>query len=280
MDLEGNIQNGGKDYLMNYWEAIVLGLLQGLTEFLPVSSSGHLVIVQYFLGIKQPGVTLEVMVHFGTLLSIVWVFRRDIWHLLTGLFSSAEEKKFALLIFWGLLPTGIMGVLWGSIFTSIFNRPLLVGLALLVTGFIILAISKVGVKSKGINNMKIQDALVIGLFQGIAIIPGITRSGSTILGALWRGLDRETAVRYSFLLALPVIAGATLFELKDFLRVTTDLEIIYPYLVATLVAFISGIFAITLFVKLLKEGRFYYMAYYCWCLGLLTIIGSYLSSVL
>ncbi|MGI6307864.1 MAG: undecaprenyl-diphosphate phosphatase [Dethiobacteria bacterium] len=263
---------------MSYWEAIGLGLLQGLTEFLPVSSSGHLVIAQYFLGIKQPGVTLEVMVHFGTLLSIVWVFRRDILKLLTGFFSNAEEKRFGMLLFWGLIPTGIMGILWGTFFTSIFDRPLLVGLALLVTGCIVLAISKAEIKFKGINKMKIQDALVIGIFQGIAIIPGITRSGSTILGALWRGLDRETAVRYSFILALPVIAGATLLELKDFLKVTANLEIIYPYIVATLVAFISGVFAITLFVKLLEEGRFYYMAYYCWCLGLLTIVGSCLLS--
>ncbi|NLJ55650.1 MAG: undecaprenyl-diphosphate phosphatase [Firmicutes bacterium] len=262
---------------MNYGEALGLGLLQGLTEFLPVSSSGHLVIAQYFLGIKQPGVTLEVMVHFGTLLSIVWVFRRDILQLLTGIFSDAGEKRFGVLLFWGLIPTGVMGVLFGSFFTSIFAQPHLVGLALLVTGFIILAISKVDVKSKGVKKMKVTDALIIGLFQGIAIIPGITRSGSTILGALWRGLDRETAVRYSFLLALPVIAGATLLEMKDFLGVTANLKIIYPYLVATLVAFISGIFAITLFIKLLNEGRFYYMAYYCWGLGFLTIAGYLLS---
>lgn len=259
---------------MNYGEAFGLGLLQGLTEFLPVSSSGHLVIAQHFLGITQPGVTLEVMVHFGTLLSIVWVFRRDIWKLLTGFFRSSEEKKFGILLFWGIIPTGIMGVLWGTFFTSIFDRPLLVGLALLVTGCIVLGISKVEIKFKDIHKMKIQDALLIGIFQGIAIIPGITRSGSTILGALWRGLNRETAIRYSFLLALPVTAGATLLELKDFFKVTANLELFYPYLLAMLTAFISGVLAITFFIKLLREGRFHYMAYYCWCLGLLTIAGS------
>ncbi|MGI5823131.1 MAG: undecaprenyl-diphosphate phosphatase [Dethiobacteria bacterium] len=262
---------------MNYWEALGLGLLQGLTEFLPVSSSGHLVIAQNFLGIKQPGVTLEVMVHFGTLLSIIWVFRRDILQLLTGVFSDTKERRFGVLLLWGLVPTGIMGVFLGSFFTSIFEQPHFVGLALLVTGFIILAISKIEVKAKGVKKMNARDALIIGLFQGIAIIPGITRSGSTILGALWRGLDRETAVRYSFLLALPVIAGATLLEMKDFLGATANLVVFYPYLVATLVAFIAGIFAITLFIKLLNAGRFYYMAYYCWGLGFLTIAGYLLS---
>lgn len=261
---------------MNYGEAFGLGLLQGLTEFLPVSSSGHLVIAQHFLGITLPGVTLEVMVHFGTLLSIIWVFRQDIKNLLTGLFNNAEEKKFAILLFWGIVPTGIIGIAGGSFFTSLFDRPLLVGLALLVTGCIVMAISKVEIKFKDLQKMEIQDALLIGIFQGIAIIPGITRSGSTILGALWRGLDRETAVRYSFLLALPVIAGATVLEMKDFFKVTTDPALFYPYLLATFTAFISGIFAINFFIKLLKESRFHYIAYYCWCLGLLTVFGSFI----
>ncbi len=259
---------------MNYGEAFGLGLLQGLTEFLPVSSSGHLVIAQHFLGIVQPGVTLEVMVHFGTLLSIIWVFRQDIRKLLTGFLNRTEEKRFVILLFWGVIPTGIIGILGGTFFTSIFSRPLLVGLALLLTGFIVLAISKVKIKSKDLHKIRIRDALFIGIFQGIAIIPGITRSGSTILGALWRGLDRDTAIRYSFLLALPVIAGATLLELKDFIKIAVDLTLFYPYLLAMFTAFISGIFAIHFFIRLLKESRFHYIAYYCWCLGLLTIIVS------
>lgn len=259
---------------MNYGEAFGLGLLQGLTEFLPVSSSGHLVIAQHFLGIVQPGITLEVVVHFGTLLSIIWVFRQDIRKLLAGFFRSKDEKKFAVLLLWGVIPTGIIGIAGGAFFTNIFDQPLLVGLALLITGGIVLAISKIEIKSKDLQKMKIQDALLIGVFQGIAIIPGITRSGSTILGALWRGLDRETAIRYSFLLALPVIAGATVLEIKDFLLITADLTVFYPYLLAMFIAFISGIFAIRYFIKLLRENRFHYIAYYCWCLGLLTIVSS------
>ncbi|NMB35404.1 MAG: undecaprenyl-diphosphate phosphatase [Firmicutes bacterium] len=259
---------------MNYGEAFGLGLLQGLTEFLPVSSSGHLVIAQHFLGIAQPGVTLEVMVHFGTLLSIIWVFRQDIHKLLTGFLSSAEEKKFFILLFWGTIPTGIIGILGGSFFTGLFGRPLLVGLALLVTGCIVLAISKIEINFKDLQKMEVEDALLIGICQGIAIIPGITRSGSTILGALWRGLDRETAVRYSFLLALPVIAGATVLEMKDFFKITTDPVLFYPYLLAMFTAFISGVFAINFFIKLLNASRFHYIAYYCWFLGLLTVFGS------
>ncbi len=259
---------------MNYLEAVILGLLQGLTEFLPVSSSGHLVIAQYFLGINQPGVTFEVMVHFGTLLSIIWVFRQDLLSLLGGLASEKKERKLLMLLVIGTIPTGLMGIALKSFFTGLFDKPFNAGIMLLVTGFIVLAVSRISVKNKSVKTMKVQDALVIGVCQGIAIIPGISRSGSTILGALWRGLNRDTAVKYSFLLALPAIGGATLLELGDLLKLEKSAELLQPSLLAMLIAFISGVFALIVFIKLLKRGKFHYIAYYCWIMGTLTVLLS------
>mgnify|MGYP001025027451 CR=1 FL=1 len=258
---------------MGALEAILLGLLQGLTEFLPVSSSGHLVVAQHFLGITLPGVTFEVMVHFGTLLSIVWVFRKDLYHLIAHFTDQMEEKKLLILLIIGTIPTGLMGLFFSSFFREIFDKPFIAGLMLLITGFIIIAIQKINVGNKGIKEMSPWDAALVGVFQGIAIIPGITRSGSTILGALWRGLKREEAIRFSFLLALPAIAGASFLELMDLYK---SGDLVNGFLSYTfwgaLTAFLSGIFAINVFIKLLMKEKFYYLAYYCWLAGILTLL--------
>jgi undecaprenyl-diphosphatase len=264
---------------MNFLEAIFLGLLQGLTEFLPVSSSGHLVIAQDLLGITQPGVTFEVMVHFGTLLSIVWVFWRDISNLLKGFFRDNEQKKLFSFLIIGTIPTGLIGLGFGSFFKGIFEKPFVVGLMLLVTGFLVWAISRLSttIKLKNINNMKISDAIIIGICQGLAIIPGISRSGSTILGSLSRGLNHETAVRYSFLLAVPAIGGAALLELWGCLQGGSSPESLQSYIIATLVAFLTGILAIKIFINLLKKAKFHYIAYYCWAIGAFTVLYTLLN---
>lgn len=260
---------------MNIAEAVFLGLLQGLTEFLPVSSSGHLVLVQYFLGVKMPGVTFEVMVHAGTLFSIIWVFWKDVYGLVSGITKSPQQQKLFLLLLTGSIPAGLLVLFFSPLFKSIFEKPLLVGFMLLLTGCIVMAISRLEKFLKGhrsLGGMRWHDALVAGLFQGMAIIPGISRSGSTILGALIRGLDRETAIRFSFLLALPAIAGATLLELYDWLKAGAWPEEYLSYLIGAVVAFFSGVLAIRLFIRLLAAGRFYYFAYYCWFTGFFTII--------
>ncbi|MGI5876551.1 MAG: undecaprenyl-diphosphate phosphatase [Dethiobacteria bacterium] len=259
---------------MNYLEAIFLGLLQGLTEFLPVSSSGHLVIAQNILGITQPGVTFEVMVHFGTLLSIVWVFWHDISKLLKGFFSDNKQKKLFLLLLAGTLPTALIGVGFSSFFKGIFENPLVVGFMLLITGILVWVIARVSltVKTKNINTIGIGDAIIIGVCQGLAIIPGISRSGSTILGSLLRGLNQETALKYSFLLAIPAIGGAAFLELWECLQYGGTPENIQSYLLASVVAFLTGIFAIKTFINLLKKAKFHYIAYYCWAAGAFTIL--------
>jgi undecaprenyl-diphosphatase len=256
---------------MNLIEAIILGLVQGLTEFLPVSSSGHLVIFQDFLGMNQPGVTLEVILHFGTLLSVLFVFGRDFLDLLRFP-KDAEQRRFLLLLLVGLIPTALMAFLLGDYMELLFNSPLAVGMMLLVTGGLLKLLTVFTGGKKDITGMKYQDALWVGLLQGVAIIPGISRSGSTITAAVWRGLDQATAVRYSFMLAAPVIFGATLLEVKDLLAAGIERALLVNYLAGGLVAFLAGIFAIKTFIRLLQRHKFHYFAYYCWAAGAFIII--------
>jgi undecaprenyl-diphosphatase len=258
---------------MNIFEAMLLGLIQGLTEFLPVSSSGHLVIFQEILGLDEPGVTLEVMLHFGTLLSVMWVFGGDFLALLAFRKNSAERNLLLMLIA-GVVVTGSIGLLFSDYITEFFKSTLLVGFMLLITGAILklITILPAGLKEK--ENITLKDALFIGLLQAFAMIPGISRSGSTIAAALWRGLDRQTAVKYSFMLSAPVIMGATLLELRRLLSFGFGQELIINYLAGGVVAFIAGILAIRIFIKLLAGNKFYYFSYYCFAAGTLIIIVS------
>ncbi|MBS4022392.1 MAG: undecaprenyl-diphosphate phosphatase [Dethiobacter sp.] len=255
---------------MGYLEALILGILQGLTEFLPVSSSGHLVIFQDLLGVVQQGITFEIMVHFGTVLSVIWVFGPDIMRILRRFAHEKQERHFALMLAVGTVPTGIIGYLLKNLFTRLYQSTLLVGFMLLVTGVILYTLHTLKPGRKNERTMTAADALIVSLAQTFAIIPGISRSGSTITSALWRSLDRETAVRFSFLLSVPVILGATLVELKDLAQAGFD-GFTGSIIVGTFAAFLAGIFAIKVFIHFLKTGRFQYFAYYCWFAGLVTI---------
>lgn len=255
---------------MNYFQGALLGIVQGLTEFLPVSSSGHLVIVQGLLGIMEPGITFEVLVHFGTVLSVIWVFSGDILRILKQFSRERTERHFLLMLILGIIPTGIMGLLLKDLFAVLYESVFSVGLALLFTGMLLFILQKFPPGNKKEGDIRPADALLVSIAQGLAIIPGLSRSGSTIVTALWRGLDRETAVRYSFLLSVPVILGATVVELKDLAGTAGGLT--GPTLLGALAAFVSGIFAIKVFVRFLKSGRFHYFAYYCWLAGALVIV--------
>lgn len=261
---------------MGILESILLGLVQGLTEFLPVSSSGHLVIAQELLGMNEPGVTLEVMLHFGTLLSVFWVFGRDFIDLLRFP-RDATQRRFLLLLVAGVIPTAIIGIFLGKYMEAIFGSTLVVGAMLLVTGGLLKLLTMLPVGDKDTGKMKFKDALMIGLLQGFAVIPGISRSGATITAAIWRGLDRAVAVRYSFMLAAPVIFGATLLEVREMLTVGIERAMLMNYVVGGLVAFLAGIVAIKTFIKLLKQQKFQYFAYYCWAAGALILVFSLLK---
>lgn len=259
---------------MSLVEAIILGLLQGFTEFLPVSSSGHLVIFQHLFGISQPGVTFEVLVHFGTMISILTVFWGDLAALIKGLANNREQKKLFVLLLTGTIATGFVGIVMGSFFKGLFEQPVVTGFMLLVTGFIVHMIARISKfpGGKNIERMSYLDGIITGIFQGIAIIPGISRSGSTILASLFRGLKRQTAIKYSFLLALPAITGATLLEAVDIIRMGEVPGYLSIYLFAAVLAFISGVLSIKIFINFLNKGKFHYFAYYCWVMGTFAIL--------
>lgn len=256
-------------------KAILLGVVQGLTEFLPVSSSGHLVIFQRLLGLESSGVTLEVLLHFGTLLAVFWVFRQDFLDLLKFTRDKVQQR-FLLLLILGCIPTALIGYFLGDFVESIFHSLLLTGTALLVTGVILKLLTRLPEGRKDVTSMRPLDALWVGLLQGIAVIPGISRSGSTITAALWRGLDRSTAVRYSFMLAAPVIFGATLLEIKDIFKTGIEKALLLDYAAGTIAACLCGILAIQLFIRLLQQHKFHYFAYYCWAVGAVVILAHFM----
>ncbi len=258
---------------MSVPETIILGIIQGLTEFLPVSSSGHLVIFQRFLGVEEPGITLEVFLHLATLLSVFWVFRRDFAALLSFR-RDKTQRRFLILLIMGTIPTGIIGLLGKPLIHDAYRSTLLTGCMLLVTGTLLWIINSFKAGAKTIDTMSSRDALVVGVMQGLAILPGISRSGATITGALWTGLDRATAVRYSFMLSAPAIFGAALLEMKDMLETGVETGILWNYLAGGFFAFVCGVLAIRVFIRLLQNKKFNYFSYYCFIAGIITIILS------
>jgi len=269
---------------MSWWEAIFLGLLQGFTEFLPVSSSGHLVIFQHVFQVPQPGVTFEVMVHIGTMFSVIIVFWKDLVDLFQGLFSKGpssrglasnrDQKRLFVLLLAGTVVTGLIGVILGPFLKGLFQKPIVTGFMLLVTGFIVFAITRMSSLpgKKDTSELSIWDGVFVGACQGVAIIPGISRSGTTIFAALFRGMDRKTAIKYSFLLSLPAIGGAALLEALELFRGGSIPDGFFVYVVAAILAFVSGVFAIKVFINFLNQGKFHYFSYYCWFAGSFTIL--------
>lgn len=204
---------------MSVLHAIVLGIVQGLTEFLPISSSGHLVVVPAVLGWKQPSLTFDLVLHLGTLVAVVVAFREDLWILLLGLFGKGDDPRTARRMIWllvlGSIPAAIAGIALGSFFEKRFDDPLTTCFELLGTALILLAAEWVIRKGEGHHAIDPPRAGIIGVAQAVAILPGISRSGSTIAAGLVTKVSREDAARYSFLLAIPAIAGAVVTKIPD-----------------------------------------------------------------
>ncbi|RMF47586.1 MAG: undecaprenyl-diphosphate phosphatase [Deltaproteobacteria bacterium] len=251
--------------------AIWLGLLQGLTEFLPVSSSGHLVIAQHFLpGFDQPGVLFDVLLHAATMLAVCLYFRRELTALLTSLPGRTPEqrghRRLLGMILLASVPTAAIGLGFEDLFLSLFDSLKTVAVMLLVTGLLLLVAERLRRDGRPLTGINALDALLVGTVQGFAIIPGISRSGSTIAALLLRGVDGEAAARFSFLLALPAVGGATLLSLKDLGKVPAgDLP---AYLTGALVAFLVGLGAIHLLMGVIRKRRLSWFAIYCWIVGL------------
>jgi len=250
---------------MDILEIIILGIIQGITEFLPISSSGHLVIAQNILGIKSPGNTLEVLFHFGTLMSVVYVFLED----LKQIFITINEKNNQLFIFYMIiatLPAVFAGLLLKDYFLKIFDNVHLVGFALCLTG-LLLILSK-----RFKNNQKeiaFSSSIVVGIAQAIAIIPGISRSGSTISVCMYLGIPPKEAARFSFLLSIPVVLGASIL---GFLEIESINTIDYLTLTTAIItSFFTGVLALKILIKTLETGKFYFFGFYCLIAGVSTI---------
>lgn len=250
---------------MTIAEAALLGIIQGLTEFLPVSSSGHLVIFQHFLGFQEPPLTFDIFVHLGTVLAVIAAFWSEIVDII-----RRPTQRIVLMILIGCIPTGIIGVLFKPMFEGFFASLMVVGIGLLITGFLLWFSERFAFGYKEERDMTIADALIIGTIQGVAITPGISRSGSTIAGGLLAGLNRELAARYSFLLSIPVILGASLLEARDLLGNPASIDYL-PLIVGSVAAIITGFIAVKVVVKIVKQGRLSIFSYYCWAVGLLLI---------
>jgi undecaprenyl-diphosphatase len=260
----------GGDRVLSIFEAVILGLVQGLTEFLPVSSSGHLVICQHLLGIQEPPLTFDTLVHLGTLVPVFIIFWKDIADIIKRPFS-----RLPVLIVVGCIPAAVMGIALQPVFEKAFESLLVVGIGLLITGGILVLSEKVeisNIRNKTWSTMTVWDALFIGVMQGIAITPGISRSGSTIAGSLLRGLNRDYAARYSFLLSIPVILGAGLLQLKELPAGAFAGVNWLPYVMGPAIAAVSGYIAIKLVLRFLKSGRLSVFSYYCWAVGIITLV--------
>jgi undecaprenyl-diphosphatase len=254
-------------------EVFILAVVQGLTEWLPISSSGHLVITQKALGLNLP-LIYSVMLHLGTLIVVLTVFRKDIADIIKAVVKrdfETEEGKLALFIVVGSVPTAIIGFIFHDFFESLFSNLPAVGLALLITG----AVLFLSEKRLGNKKMSMTDSLLIGLAQAIAIIPGISRSGLTISTGLLRKIDKKTAFKYSFLLSAPAIAGATIMESKQLALGNIDPV---PLLLGTIISMIVGYASLKLLQKIIMSEKIHLFAYYCWLAGATIILFTILQS--
>jgi undecaprenyl-diphosphatase len=249
--------------MVNLLEAVALAIFQGLTEWLPISSSGHLVIVQQLLGIKA-SVAFDVMLHFGTLLSVVYFLRKDIAKLLK---FDEESKRTIAYIICASLPIALLGFAFKSFFESLFSSLFAVALALILNGFVLYSTKFFEGKKK----LNFSKAFAIGLAQAFSIIPGISRSGITISAGLINKIDKKQAYKFSFLLSIIAILGATFFKLGE---IDISSELIESILLGIAVSALVGFLALKTVAKLVLSSNFYKFAYYCWLLGFLILLLS------
>ena len=270
---------------MTLIQSILVALVQGLTEFLPVSSSGHMVLVETFLGAHTDGVLWEVALHVGTLLAVFAVFRRDLRMVivefcsglgrLVGKGSAADVWKdkpgfrMGCYIIIGTIPAAVIGLTLRDSIERFFSQPILAAIMIFVTGEI-LWLTRPHALARPSGKMALGDGIFVGIAQALALVPGISRSGITISAGLARGIDRAQAARFSFLLAIPAILGGALLEARK-LR-TIPSEHITPMIVGILVAAVSGYLALRFLLRVVNAGKLHLFAYYCWAVGIAGVI--------
>jgi len=259
-------------------EAIVLGIVQGLTEFLPVSSSGHLVLGQALLGIRLPGVTYEVTVHLATLCAVLWVYRGRVGSLASGALRGDRASWIYIgLLALASLPAGIVGVLAKDWFEAAFGRPVFAACLLIVTGFIVYSVRLTSARAEA-PAPSAGQSVWIGIAQAAAILPGISRSGATVAMGTWRGVDAVAVAEFSFLMSVPAILGAGLLQLGDAGGAGGPGSAVLG--AGFVAALIAGVFAIRLFVRMLQAGAFHRFAWYCWAAGSAYLVAAALAPAL
>ncbi len=284
-----------EEVILSYLLAILMGIIQGVAEFLPISSSGHLALFQQFFGMEnmeEKYMMFTVMLHFGTLISVLVVYWKDVVEMIREFFLGIAAlagkdkgtppppaRRMVMLIIIATLPLFVMVLLQDAV-NALFASSIMVSIALLFTGCILFFSDRLAHGRKTAKNATVVDALIVGCGQALAVIPGLSRSGTTISVGMLRGFDRAFAVRFSFLMSLPAIVGANILELKDAATSGFDMAELPMYLVGVAVAAVVGYFAIRLVKSLSDKGKFGKFAYYCWAVGLGSLIAGIVKTVI
>ncbi len=259
--------------------SVILGIIQGLTEFLPVSSSGHLELAKAILGdtsVGEQSLFFTIMVHAATALSTLYVFRKDVWEILKGLFSTGwnEDKAFAVNVVISMVPAALVGFFMEDMIAMLFQRRIaMVGIMLIVTAILLYIADFSKTTEKSVSPL---HALIIGVAQAIAILPGISRSGATIATSVILGIDRYKAARFSFLMVVPLILGKIAYDLLKGELTSVAMSDLTPVLAGSVAAFITGAAACTWMIALVRNSKLRYFSYYCLVVGILAIISVFL----
>ena len=274
---------------MSIIQSIILGIIQGLTEFLPISSSAHLVIAPYLLGWKIPaqdGFIFDVLVQLGTLLAVILYFRKDLYHIIRAVIDglirrrplAEADARLGWFLVLSTIPAILAGLLFKDLVEKAFASPLAAGLFLLGTAILLVIAEWIGKRRRKLDNLTWLDALMVGLFQAVSLLPGISRSGATISGGMLRDLERPTAARFSFLMSVPVMIGAGGLAVVDLLKSSTVSAQLPAILVGTLVAAIVGYLSIRWLLGYLTRRPLFLFAGYCLVLSLVVVIVSFVRA--
>lgn len=266
---------------MSVLEALIVGFVQGITEFLPISSSAHIVLTTYLLNIQFPGLILEIFLHLASVLAVIIFYRKDLYRIVAGFLAYIRYRspldyaafKFGLYLIVATGISGGLGVLLTDWIDDSLKAPPVIALALFVTGFFLIFIERfhrLGNKTE--ENMSWIDTCVVALAQTLAVLPGISRSGSTLIAGLWMGLNRETAVRFSFLLSIPIILGSTVLLVKDLEPGLVNQTGALPIVTAFVASFLFSIIGIKWLINFLNKGRLTYFAIYCFILATIVFL--------
>lgn len=258
---------------------LFLGVFQGLTEPIPVSSSGHLVILQHLVGIELEGLTFELIVNFASLVAVLIIYRESIHKLFFGAIKYIGTRKteyqadfrFVVYLVIGTIPAGVIGILFGDFIGDHLSGIKVIGITLLITGLALWLIRNLRGR-KNDAELSFRDALIIGLGQAVALIPGISRSGATIVAAMALGMKQETALKFSFLLYIPVSVGGIMLAISDVLKIPNFTDLLLPYLIAFIGSLFASYFSLKWFMGIMAKGNLIYFSIYCFIVGTFVLI--------